>query len=257
MIRLLLFDLDGTLLRSDKTLSPRTLAALRACQMKGISIGVCTSRSEQNCLDFLPHLSPDAVISSGGAVVRSGEELISTAAFTPDETNRMIAVARAICGPDVELTVDTLERHYWNYKVDPLQWDKTWGVSVWTDYEGFSEECLKLCVQIFDEANVEALRRALPDCDMVQFSGSDWYKLTRAGVTKENAIRLLCAHRGVDTSELAAFGDDLADIGMLRLAGLGVAMGNALPEVKDAADRVIGTNDEDGIAVFLESEYDI
>ena len=50
---------------------------------------------------------------------------------------------------------------------------------------------------------------------------------------------------------MIAFGDDLADIGMLRLAGTGVAMGNALAEVKQAADVVIGSNDEDGIAVYL------
>ena len=50
---------------------------------------------------------------------------------------------------------------------------------------------------------------------------------------------------------IIAFGDDLADIGMLRLAGVGVAMGNALTEVKQAADIVIGSNDEDGIADYL------
>lgn len=51
---------------------------------------------------------------------------------------------------------------------------------------------------------------------------------------------------------IIAFGDDFADIGMLKLCGLGVAMGNAIDEVKKKADLVIGSNDEDGIAVFLE-----
>lgn len=53
---------------------------------------------------------------------------------------------------------------------------------------------------------------------------------------------------------LLAFGDDYADIGMLQLCGTGVAMGNAIDEVKDKADVVIGSNDEDGIAVFIENE---
>ena len=51
---------------------------------------------------------------------------------------------------------------------------------------------------------------------------------------------------------MAAFGDDLVDIGMIKLCGTGVAMGNALPEVKEVADIVIGTNNEDGIAEYLE-----
>ena len=55
-------------------------------------------------------------------------------------------------------------------------------------------------------------------------------------------------------AEIAAFGDDTPDIGMLRLCGLGVAMGNAVPAVKAAADLVIGTNDEDGIAEWLEEQ---
>ena len=56
------------------------------------------------------------------------------------------------------------------------------------------------------------------------------------------------------TESIIAFGDDYADIGMLQLCGTGVAMGNAIDEVKDKADVVIGSNDEDGIAVFIENE---
>ena len=54
--KLLLFDLDDTLLRSDKTISPRTLAALKSCREKGFLIGICTSRAEHNCLSFLRDL---------------------------------------------------------------------------------------------------------------------------------------------------------------------------------------------------------
>ena len=59
---------------------------------------------------------------------------------------------------------------------------------------------------------------------------------------------------GFGTESIIAFGDDFADIGMLELCGLGVAMGNAIEEIKEKADIIIGSNDEDGIAVFLENE---
>ena len=52
-----------------------------------------------------------------------------------------------------------------------------------------------------------------------------------------------------------AFGDDLADMGMLKMCGIGVAMENAVDEVKAMADIVIGTNDEDGIAAFLQERF--
>lgn len=67
-MKLLLFDLDGTLLKTDKTISERTLSALRDCKNKGYLIGISTSRSEQNCLAFLGELSPDILITSGGAL---------------------------------------------------------------------------------------------------------------------------------------------------------------------------------------------
>ena len=68
--KLLLLDLDGTLLQSDKTISTRTLSALKKCRENDILIGVSTSRSEQNSLVFLNELMPDILISSGGALVK-------------------------------------------------------------------------------------------------------------------------------------------------------------------------------------------
>lgn len=72
--RILLFDLDGTLLKNDKTISEYTLNILSKCKGRGCLIGISTSRSEQNCLEFLKELKPDILISSGGALVRVHEK---------------------------------------------------------------------------------------------------------------------------------------------------------------------------------------
>ena len=85
MAKLLLFDLDGTLLRSDKTISPKTRLALKKCKEKGYLIGISTSRSVDNCMAFLPQVIPDILIASGGAVIRYREENIFTAEFTKEE----------------------------------------------------------------------------------------------------------------------------------------------------------------------------
>ena len=61
-----------------------------------------------------------------------------------------------------------------------------------------------------------------------------------------------CEICGIALEDVTAFGDDAPDIGMLKLCGTGVAMGNAIDTVKEAADIVIGSNDEDGIAKYLE-----
>lgn len=146
--QILLFDLDGTLLRNDKTLSEYTLKILSRCKDCGCLIGISTSRSEQNCLGFLREIKPDILITSGGALVRVNDRMICSSTFSVMETNDFIETARQICGRDCEITVDTIDAHYWNYKTDPKEQDKSWGDSIYTDFAGFQCEALKICVEI-------------------------------------------------------------------------------------------------------------
>lgn len=254
-MKLLLFDLDGTLLRSDKTISASTLQAICKCREQSILIGISTSRAEHNCMAFLPKLKPDLLISSGGAVVKYQDNYIYAAEFSVEETRSMIACARDICGADCEITIDTLEHHYWNYKEDPNKADSTWGETIYTDFAEYSEKALKFCVEIFDNSLAAKLAASLPDCDCLRFTGSAWYKFTKKDATKDNAIKRVCKACGITLKDITAFGDDTPDIGMLKLCGTGVAMGNAIDAVKAAADVVIGSNDEDGIAEYLTTLY--
>lgn len=94
---------------------------------------------------FLNELMPDILISSGGALVKYKTEYIYRAEFSEEETNVMIDMARNICGNDCEITIDTIDAHYWNYKIDPKKLDKSWGDSIYTDFSDFNECSLK-CV---------------------------------------------------------------------------------------------------------------
>ena len=251
---ILLFDLDGTLLRSDKTISERTLRAVRESRAQGYRIGVSTSRSKSNSMRFIESLSPDMIISSGGAMVTLDGVNIVSEEFDGEETAEMIAAARRICG-DLNITADTADEsaeYFRNFTPPMDEIEKSWGTSILTDFNDFAKTALKLCFEIAEDEKARKLAEALTGCDFVRFTDGDWYKATKAGVTKENAIDKLCAYMDITPREITAFGDDLVDIGMLKKCGTGIAMGNALPEVKAAADIVIGGNDEDGIAVFLE-----
>lgn len=114
--------------------------------------------------------------------------------------------------------------------------------------------CIENVCRDFDQNKADELAHKLPESDCIRFSDGYWYKFTKKNVTKENAIIKITEVCGFGTESIIAFGDDYADIGMLQLCGTGVAMGNAIDEVKDKADVVIGSNDEDGIAVFIENE---
>lgn len=111
---LLIFDLDGTLLKSNKSISTRTVSALKKCKKNGYLVAIATSRGEQNCLSFLDELEPDILITSGGALAKKNGEYIYKAFFSVERTNELIRIARKVCGNDCEITIDTIDTHYWN-----------------------------------------------------------------------------------------------------------------------------------------------
>lgn len=249
MFRLILTDLDDTLLRSDKTLSARTAYVLHRCRAAGMLVGFSTARGESNILRFTDLLQPDAVISSGGALVRFRGEIVHSTLFTESETRALIDEGLRL---GCEVTVDALSGHYWNYRIDPRRADASWGDAIHTDFSAFAEPSLKVCIELPDESQAARIASCVPACDWLRFSGGDWYKFTPTGATKEGAILALCAHLSLSSACVVAFGDDTGDIGMLKLCGRGVAVANAVPAVKQIADAVTESNDRDGVAVYLE-----
>jgi hypothetical protein len=137
--KVLLFDLDGTLLKSDKTISQRTMEAVLEAKKKGYLIGVSTSRSESNSRSFIHSVAPDIIISSGGAMVSAYGRKIVIEEFTGDETADIIAKGREVCG-DLLITVDTAneEAEYYRNHVPPQdELEKSWGESIVTDFKDF------------------------------------------------------------------------------------------------------------------------
>lgn len=255
MEKILLFDLDGTLLGSDKSISPLTLNSIEKCKDKGFLIGVSTARSEINSLKFLKEVEPDIIISSGGALVSYKGKNIYKAEFSLEETKRIIGLARELGGQLIEITVDTVNCHYWNYSKNPLEDDPTWGDTTYSDYIDFNEKSLKICVELGDEDRAKKLAEQIEHCHYVRFSDGNWFKFSKSTGTKDKGIIELSKFLNIDLNDIVAFGDDFADIEMLKICGKGIAMGNAIEAVKAIADEVIDTNDNDGIAKYLLRNY--
>lgn len=248
-VKLLLLDLDGTLLRSDKSISDYTLDVLDRCRKAGILIGIATARGESNAPAILPVIDPEIVISSGGALVRYKDLVVYKSEFDREETADIINKIKSICGRDCEITSDTLYGYYANYKEEVADW----GDVIATNFDGFDVPSLKICANIHDETLAEALRDSLKDSRMLRFTGCDWYQITKSGATKGAAAAGISENLDIPLENIAAFGDDLVDIDMLRVCGLGVAVENALAEVKKAADAIAECNDTDGVAKYIEN----
>lgn len=253
MIRMILTDLDGTLLHSDKTISEYTLQVLKKCRQKGILIAISTARGEFNTQRQIKEMQPDIVITSSGALVKYHDQVLFASLMSVDETNDLIKAGFQVSAGTCEITVDALKAYYWNYKVDPTIEDPDWGETTYTDYQDFQEEALKLCMLLEEPWMAKEIAAIVPDCEYQRFSGGNWYKFTKTGISKAKAIEEIAKQLGIGVEDMVSFGDDVTDAEMLRLCGIGVAVANAVPKALEAADEVCESNDCDGVAKWLEA----
>ena len=247
-ISIILSDLDGTLFRNDKSISDFTKKIIRQAQARGLLFGICTSRAKVNAEQFLEGIKPDILITNGGGIVYYRDKKIYDCEFSVDEIRRLIAAAFDVFGKDVIISADNEHALYSNSREE--LGDKFW---TYNDFSDFRETCMKFCIESLDKEKVERVASVigLENIDYLPFSDIPWYKLSKKAATKEKAIEELCRFMNISTSEIAAFGDDYNDIGMLKLCGRGIAMENAIEEVKNAADEVCETNENDGVAKWI------
>ncbi|MCR5613492.1 Cof-type HAD-IIB family hydrolase [Treponema sp.] len=247
-ISIILSDLDGTLFHNDKSISDFTKQIIRQAQSNGIKFGICTSRAKINAIKFLDGIEPDILITNGGGIVYCDDKKIYDCEFTPEETRRLIDATFEVFGKDIVISTDNEHALYSNSKEE--LGDKYW---TYNDFSDFQEPCMKLCIESQDKEKIEKVASVigLEEIDYLPFSDIPWYKLSKKAATKENAISQLCRYLNITPAKIAAFGDDFNDIGMLKLCGKGIAMENAIEEVKKAADQVCDSNENDGVAKWI------
>ncbi len=251
--RVIFLDLDGTLLRSDKTLSVKTTDALMEMRKRNALIAFSSARAEEAMTEYIGAIKPDIVISNGGALAKVGDKVICSHKLSASDVRHIIARCFSVSGGKCEITIQTENAHYWNYKEKP---DGAYSGSVYNDFSDFSEPAYKVTAEVENESDASAIAGEISSCSVSGFRGEIWRRFAAACATKENAVKEVCKALGIPRDEAMAFGDDENDIGTLKFCGMGVAMQNALPEVKAAAGYVTGyTNDDDGIAEFLRKYF--
>ncbi|MCL2167416.1 MAG: HAD family hydrolase [Clostridiales bacterium] len=252
-LRLIVTDLDNSLLRRDKSISAYTKSVWEQCRTKGVFTAFATARSESASKRFMDWLNPDAMISNGGALVRAGDRVVYRAAMSREITNRLLQALLQSPGAGY-ITVDTDEGYFVNQAVE----ENTPG---WIDYlpafpkdfsQGLDCDAYKVSAQLPDEDRARDILTVFPMIDVIPFYGENWYRYAAKGADKWDGVKALAAHLGLGRESVVAFGDDYSDLEMIRQCGVGVAVANGISEVKAAADDVCADCDEDGIAHWIE-----
>ena len=255
--RLVASDLDGTLLRSDGTVSDRTVSALAAAEAAGLQVVFVTGRPTRWMAEIARRTRHTGLaICANGAVVYDlhTEQVVQDFRIDGATALQLVEALRAQV-PGVAFAVEKGLDGFGREAAYVPRWDN--GEVLVAPVEELVEPgVVKLLARVEGTASDELLARArevlggLAEC--THSSGDGLVEISAAGVSKASGLAVLAQQWGVDAADVIAFGDMPNDLPMLRWAGRSVGMGNAHPDVLTAADEVTTTNDEDGVAQVLE-----
>lgn len=255
MIRAVITDLDRTLLRSDKSVSEDTLRVLRAVKDQGILLMAATARPARAIAEYRALIPFDAVATLNGAVILLPDKTVSLdipGSAVRDFLSRLDTAVAAFHPSDpapVFISLETSEGILSN------QAYAEWNPTVVPDLLSvpLPDHIYKILLSSETLPLPELLPPLLPPETYYTVADGTLYQVMSHRATKWNGIRRMLESRGILPEDAVFFGDDNDDLESLRLCGTGVAVSNAIPGVLEAADAVTGSNDEDGVAKYLEA----
>ena len=257
--KLVALDLDGTLLKGDKTVSPRNRAAVVGLVARGVAVVICTGRPPRTAKVFAEQLGlvDLAIVYNGGAVYNFAEDRALVRFDFPGvvarEAVRRLRAAHpgVMCGLEAAYGwyVDTgryelLRRGVFPYETEPD------GVG---DVVAFIQDEVTKLLFWHPTEPPEELNKTLADLPVHgTWSMPGLLEVVGPEVNKRAALERVAADMGLGAEDVAAFGDQHNDREMLAWAGFGVAMGNADRSVQALADWVTSDADDDGVAEVVE-----
>ena len=241
-IKMIVVDLDGTLLRNDKTMSKYTINALNQCREKGILLAFATARGGDA---QVPVELFDGFIRTNGAVAFAYDKKVYEAPIPIKCARRILTAAE---NADIQIVAEASGKHYAKFDLKAVV---PWLSSEIIDFEAVDFEPHKIYAISATKEQLKVLQDSLSDKLYMYISNDGVPMIMNKNAMKSKAVEALAMHWNIKPAEIIAFGDDANDIEMLEYCGVGVAMGNAIDEVKAVADFVCDTNENDGLAKWL------
>ncbi|QAA34793.1 sugar-phosphatase [Clostridium manihotivorum] len=262
MYKLIAIDMDGTLLKEDKTISDMTKKAIRSAKKRGVKVVIASGRPVQGLTRYLEELELIAeneyVLSFNGALIQNTKtkEVIGKTVLKGSDLRYLYNLSKEL-GLNIHAFTD-------NGCITPKMSKYTEveatinGIEVGiVDFNEVSVDEDIAKVMMVDEpeileAAIEKLPKEVYEKYTVVRSAPYFLEFLNKESNKGEGVRALAEHLGIKQEEVICVGDAGNDLHMIEFAGLGVAMGNAFDEVKQVANYVTSTNEEDGVAEVIE-----
>jgi hypothetical protein len=256
-------DLDGTLLRTDNAVSERTRAAVDAAEDAGLLFVIATGRPPRWVPPVIEQLGERGLVvcANGGSVYDPARhELVARNDLDAEAALAIIdRVAEAY--PDAVLGLEQGFEFSADTSIEKMSFPmlRSWqsqGLRIGPIRSFATEGVTKLIIRLADDSppgTAAAVQDLVGDLALVTHSTNESFlELSRPDVTKAATVERLLIESGIAPHEVVAFGDMPNDLALIEWAGLGVAVANAHPALRDAADEVTASNDDDGVALVIE-----
>lgn len=267
--KLICIDMDGTLLNGDHIITENTKKILKKAHDFGAHIVISTGRIYSSAEYYSNLIGVNsAVISSNGSFIKEKniDEPIYKSTLSEDLCMKVVetcarnktgvsfySVDKLYCGSIVMIFLHLFLKLK---KIDNLEVDKEYVFSLkrWKEVLKKGNSMIKCEIMSKDHKKLSKIRSELNKIDGLEVVSS--YKnnieVSMKGVSKGSAVEIIAKHYNVKQEEIIAIGDNENDISMIKYAGLGIAMGNALDIVKENANCVTDTNDNEGVAKAIQ-----
>lgn len=244
-ITTIVVDLDQTLLRTDKTLSAYTVEVIKRCKERGIRIMIATARPLRTAKPYCDILDLDTMVVSNGARIICQNQRTEYG-ISRESARRLLTALKS--HPNLRITLETGDVAYSNHPIE----DYETVISNHLEEVAEAEGALKILIHVDDPYTPAIVQKELSD-DLYHTTAHGYMiQIMSRSATKWKGIQAMLAKANCSPEEVAYFGDDLDDLEPIRMCGLGIAVGNGIDEVKAAADVITESNDEDGVAKFIE-----
>lgn len=255
----ILIDVDGALANLRKQVSKRTAKALLELEKKNIKVGVCTGRHYAALVNYiLPFFPTDSlhVVAGGGQIITQNGEVVWQKTISHVEVINICTKVEDLGGAYVfgkgdvlfcsKNLVENISQHPWGIKAKPANNLSDWSTSLISVLQ--INEVIRKFLQ---------KKKDLTAKEIITSNRPPYFDITAKGVNKGQAALIWAGKQSVAPKDILAVGDSINDLELLTTVGQSVAMGQSPPELKAVAQKTIQHTDEDGLAVYLESIFNL
>jgi Cof subfamily protein (haloacid dehalogenase superfamily) len=255
-IKLIVSDLDGTLLNTDHQLNPRFFEIFKQLETAGITFVVASGRQYQNLRKVFESIEDRIVFAAeNGSYVLFQENEMHSCTLPASQIRELVTIGRQIPSANLVLCgkksayVENAEQGFIDHL--SLYFEK---FQVVNDLLSVDDEILKftVCDLTGSEANSYPSFAHLSEHYQVKVSADTWLDISDRHAHKGNAVAMLQQHYGVSKEQTMVFGDYLNDLEMMHQGYFSYAMANGHPKVKGVARYIAKSNNEDGVLEVLE-----